>query len=179
MHYYINYYILINIKEKMNDFTNHGIETELFSLNGIKTYARLVDVHDGDTGKVVFKLFDKYYKFIVRIDGIDTAELHSKNKLLKEKALEARNRVIDFLSYGKIKVNNDSSSKDIQILLEKNITIVYINCLEFDKYGRLLVDLQNINFKSVNSLLISENLAYKYEGDTKLSEEEQIKLFNY
>lgn len=161
----------------MEDFINYGIKTEIFSLNGMKTYARLVDVYDGDTGKVVFKLFDRYYKFTVRIKGIDTAELHSKNKLLREKALEARNRVIDFLSSGKIKVNNDSSSKDIQILLDKNITIVYINCLEFDKYGRLLVDLQDIHFNSVNSLLINENLAYKYEGDTKLTEEEQIKLF--
>ena len=71
----------------MDDFENYGIKTELFSLNGMKTYARLVDLYDGDTGKVVFKLFDRYYKFIVRINGIDTAELHSKNKLLKEKAL--------------------------------------------------------------------------------------------
>ena len=161
----------------MNDFINHGLDTELFSLSGIKTYARLVDVHDGDTGKVVFKIFDKYFKFIIRINGIDTAEIYSKNKLLKEKALEARNRLIDFLSSGKIKISNDSSSKDIQKLLDKNIIIVYINCFEFDKYGRLLVDLQDEHFKSVSSLLLSEKLAYKYEGHTKLTEEEQIKLF--
>ena len=161
----------------MDDFINHGINTELFSLNGIKTYARLVDVHDGDTAKVVFKIFDKYYKFIIRISGIDTAELRSKNDFLKQKSLEARNRVINFLSNDTIKIYNDTSSKDIQNLLNQNLIIVYINCFEFDKYGRLLVDLQNINFESISSVLINEKLAYKYEGDTKLSEEKQIKLF--
>ena len=161
----------------MENFINHGINTELFSLNGIKTYARLVDVYDGDTCKIVFKLFDKYYKFNVRINGIDTAELYSKNKLLKEKALEARNRTLEFLSSGKIKVNINTSSNDIQTLLDNNIIIVHVNCMEFDKYGRLLVDLQDLNFKSVRSVLLEEKLAYKYVGDTKLSDEEQIKFF--
>jgi endonuclease YncB( thermonuclease family) len=57
------------------------------------------------------------------------------------------------------------------------VCIVFIKCYEFDKYGRLLADVyinyNDINSKSISEILLNENLAYKYDGGKKLSEDEQ------
>ena len=55
---------------------------------------------------------------------------------------------------------------------------MWIECVDFDKYGRLLTNvfLNKEDDKSISDILLEEKLAYKYNGDTKLTEEEQIKL---
>jgi endonuclease YncB( thermonuclease family) len=53
-------------------------------------------------------------------------------------------------------------------LLEKNNIIIKIKCFEFDKYGRLLVELYNDNnTKSINQILVDECFAKSYNGGTK------------
>ena len=54
-------------------------------------------------------------------------------------------------------------------LLEKNNKIISIKCYEFDKYGRLLVELldNENNTKTYNDILIEEGMAKKYDGGTK------------
>ena len=44
-----------------------------------------------------------------------------------------------------------------------------MKCLEFDKYGRLLVELYDDinNSKSFNKLLVEKELAVNYDGGTK------------
>ncbi len=48
-----------------------------------------------------------------------------------------------------------------------------VKCLEFDKYGRLLVELfstQDVsNTKSFNSTLIDKNLSVTYDGGKKIN----------
>lgn len=119
-------------------------QTPLFSLNGIKTDAKVVHVYDGDTVHVVFKLFDNYYKWVCRIAHVDTPELRTKNEEEKKKGYETRDKLRD-------------------LILDK---IVNIHCLDFDKYGRLLAELY-IDDIHVNQWLIDNNYAKKYEGGTK------------
>jgi endonuclease YncB( thermonuclease family) len=47
-----------------------------------------------------------------------------------------------------------------------------------DKYGRLLVDVfaTPASTTSFSTILVQDKLAYKYEGDTKLTEEQQYAL---
>jgi len=142
-------------KEDCKFLEIHSSKTNKFSLNGYKTYAKCVHVYDGDTIHVVFKMpnGNDCYKWVIRIMGIDTPEMKSKNASEKKKAIEAR----DFLR-GKI--------------LEK---IIIIDCLEFDKYGRLLgnVFLENDNNDektieiSLSQLMIDNGFAKVYDGGHK------------
>ncbi len=58
--------------ELSTELENHSKDTLVFSLNGHKTHAKVVNVYDGDTIHVVFKYFDTYYKWICRIAHVDT-----------------------------------------------------------------------------------------------------------
>jgi micrococcal nuclease len=115
-----------------------------FSLNGHKTQAKVVKVYDGDTIHVVFHYFDKFYKWICRISHVDTPELRTKDLEEKKKGYEARDKLRD-------------------LILGKT---VQLTCQEFDKYGRLLVEIEVDGIK-VDEWLISQGLAKKYEGGTK------------
>lgn len=153
------------------EFEKYDNSTPLLSLSGIETYARVVDVHDGDTLKLIIKFKNDYYKFISRIDGIDTCEIHSKIPKLKQKALEARDKIMNTIC----KTNNIT---DIKSFLQDNIIIVRVKCFNFDKYGRLLTDIFSFEDNiSVKNILLSNKLAYSYDGKTKMSDEDQIKYF--
>ena len=70
------------------------------------------------------------------------------------------------------------TQKDIKDYLKTITCIVFVKCYRFDKYGRLLadvyIDYNSINCKSISEILLSEGLAYEYDGGTKLTEEEQV-----
>lgn len=158
----------------MEKFRNyHNDNTTFFSLNGLKTDARVVSVTDGDTLVLIVPVFDKYYKFSTRISGIDTCEVHSKNLEAKDKGLDAKIRVIELLTSRK--VSKDITRKQVLDIFMNNVYTVYIECQDFDKYGRLLADVF-VKDKKLSDILLEEKLAYKYEGSTKLSEEEQLKI---
>ena len=158
----------------MEEFKYFNNDTPIFTMNGMKTFARVVNVIDGDTLSLVIPLFDKYFKFSVRIYGIDTCEIHSNDVEIKDKGLKAKYRVIEILLKKDIKDVLCISRKQIIELFNTNISIVWIECLDFDKYGRLL---GNVFFdnktKNIADILISEKLAYRYDGGTKLTEEQQ------
>jgi endonuclease YncB( thermonuclease family) len=158
----------------MEEFKYFNNDTPIFTMNGMKTFARVVNVIDGDTLSLVIPLFDNYFKFSVRIYGIDTCEVHSNDVEIKDKGLKAKYRVIEMLSKKDIKDVLCISRKQIIELFNTNISIVWIECLDFDKYGRLL---GNVFFdnktKNIADILISEKLAYRYDGGTKLTEEQQ------
>jgi micrococcal nuclease len=128
----------------MDTLDNQTDKVDFFSLNGQSFQAKVVNVYDGDTIHVVFKYFDKFYKWNCRIAHVDTPELRTKNEEEKKKGYEARDKLRE-------------------LILNK---IVKLNCLEFDKYGRLLVDIY-LNEANVNDWLVANGYAKKYEGGTK------------
>lgn len=110
-----------------------------FTLSG--TYeAKCIKVYDGDTAHFAFKVFGDYYKFKCRMAGYNSAELKSKDPVEKEAGTAAR----DFLS---------------NLICGK---MVKLEVGDFDKYGRLLVNvwLDNVH---VNSLMIQDH-GKKYNG---------------
>ena len=124
-------------------------KTNKFSLNGYKTFAKCVHAYDGDTVHVVFKMpsSNDCYKWVIRIMGIDTPEIKSKNKYEKQLAVKAR----DFLR---------------ELILDK---FIIIECLDFDKYGRLLGNLYiEGNEKSISNMMIEKGFAKAYDGGTKV-----------
>jgi endonuclease YncB( thermonuclease family) len=115
-----------------------------FSLDGVVCNARVASIYDGDTITAIFRLPNdsEYYKWNCRLYGIDTPELKTGNN--KEAAVKAR----DFLR---------------EKILDK---VVKISCGEFDKYGRLLVNVIYDDI-DINALMISNGYAKEYFGGTK------------
>jgi micrococcal nuclease len=126
------------------DLQSQTDKTPPFTLNGYKTEAKVVSVYDGDTVHVVFYYFDRFYNWTSRIAHVDTPELRTKNLEEKKKGYEVRDKLRE-------------------LILDK---IVQLTCHEFDKYGRLLIDIE-IEGVKVDEWLISNGYAKKYEGGTK------------
>lgn len=159
-------------------FAPYNNKTPEFSLFGTSTYARVTSVHDGDTLTCIIPIFNQFFKFTTRLNGIDTCEITSDNAANKQLAVKARNRLIDIITHGDSKNMLLDGRKFVCDLFDKDIYLIWLECGSFDKYGRLLVTakLHQEDPKSFSQILIDEHLAYKYDGGKKLSEEEQINL---
>lgn len=127
-------------------------ETPLLSLNGKHYHAKVVYIYDGDTMHVVFKEFGQLFRWNCRIMNVDTPEIRTKNFKEKELGYTVRNRLREMFQ-------------------DK---IVVIETYDFDKYGRLLIDVlfhENDDTTSplikLSDWLIQNNFAYKYGGGTK------------
>ena len=144
-----------------------------FSLNGVKTSGKIVEIYDGDTCKIVLLNNNILQKFNCRINGIDTPEmkppLNKPNREIEIKnAHRCRNKVVQLCTNIIPNVDIDFNGKKIS--LDTNTKLVHVECLEFDKYGRLLVniyDFENPKSLSYNDILINEGFAKKYNGGTK------------
>jgi endonuclease YncB( thermonuclease family) len=167
----------MSFEDVKQDLKNYGVETPEFSLLGTKCWARVVSVYDGDSPTVVFRFGDRVYRFPTRIYGIDTSEMKSKDVANKERALKARARLIELITRSS-SVPIDATKKEIQKLLSKDVYLVWIECMELDKYGRTLISMKSSPDaeKSFADILIEEKLAYSYFGGTKLSEGQQATM---
>ena len=162
------------MSEQASIFLEHGGSTPAFSLTNHKTYARVCSLYDADTLNVVIPIFGSFYKFSIRMMGIDTCEIRAKNVRNKELAVRARTRLYELITGN----NPDPSwkKKDFEHYFDKEVIIVYLHCFEFDKWGRVLANVfsDDMSTKSFSDVLIDEKLAYPYKGDTKLTEEQQV-----
>ena len=166
-----------------NDFTNKTFtNTITFTLQNYYAIARVVDIYDADTITCIMYVFNEFYKFQIRLAGIDTCEMKSHNKILKNHAYAARNRMYELITG--LTIDNSYKRKQVRELLHKNNYVIRILCDKFDKYGRLLGWCYNINsqnnetINSYNNILLNEKFAYIYIGKRKLTDEEQITILS-
>jgi micrococcal nuclease len=119
------------------------------------TKGRVVNVYDGDTLTLAARLpnDNTIYKFSVRLRGLDCPEVKTNDKSEKLIAMKARNYV---------------SSK----VLGEMVTLFNV---DLDKYGRLLAGVLYNEQKDLAEELISERLAVKYDGGTKISPTDWVK----
>ena len=168
------------IEEKI-DFAKYDIHTPEFSLNGISTFGRLVDIIDGDSLSIILPVLNNFYKYNVRLNGIDTCEMKSKIQENKELALKAQKTLLELIVDQNYE--GELTRKNIKEILDKKITTVFVECLAFDKYGRLLANVYKhgeLGSSPINlsEYLLQHKLAYVYTGNTKLTEKEQIQILN-
>ena len=117
------------------DWSKYDDSVRRFSFEGDKKIAKVVHVYDGDTIRVVFPVHKTFYKWTCRLVNVDTPEIRTRCKLQKQ--------------YG-YKVRDALREK----ILNK---IVLIECGEFDKYGRLLVNIyDDVDFKPIQTNTTSE-----------------------
>jgi len=131
------------------DWEKYDNKTPIFTLEGNFVQGKIVDVYDGDTVKIVLNLSinSNYFRWNCRLSGINTPEIRTKNVKEKEFGLLVRDKL-------KERIENK---------------ILLIKCGEFDKYGRLLVEIYENNGQlfSINNWLIENNYAKPYDGGTK------------
>jgi len=150
-------YIFCNSLYQANELQKQTNDTELFSLNGKSFIAKVIDVYDGDTITVIFKLYGKYYSWKCRIMHVDTPEIKKRTKPTTEEE--------------KIKNENEKKRAIIirDIMREKLLNkIIFIKCNKYDLYGRILVEfnLPNTNIQ-IHNWLIENGYANLYEGKHK------------
>ena len=127
-------------------------ELELYKLKG-NFRAKVVDVYDGDTITIV--IFNKYgfEKHKLRMYGYDSPEMKPKLDVPdRENGIAKAKEAKKFLS--DIVLNN----------------IVEFESMGFDKYGRLLGKIYQLEYFSkvdINQLMIDNGHGYAYYGGTK------------
>jgi len=120
--------------------------TVQFNFKNYEAICKIIDVYDGDTCKGIFWFNDDYYIFTFRLLGIDTPELKSINAKEKEAGMISRDKLRS-------------------LILNK---IVKIKCGDFDKYGRILVEIfEYTTDESINNVMLVGGYGYKYDGKTK------------
>lgn len=152
----------IRLNNNTHELQQSDCSIQLFSLDGIVVYSKIVRVYDGDTVHITFFMYNMngkkcLYRWKCRLYGIDTPEIRTKNKEEKKQGLFVR----DYLQ---------------KLLLNK---CVYIRCYHFDKYGRLLIKIytdrlnkddwtiNGIHYDNVNDWLIDKHYAKRYFGGKK------------
>lgn len=108
--------------------------------------SNILKVVDGDTVDLSLDL--GFYVTVVqriRLDGLDTPEMHSKDVNEKKLAQEAKQFIEKWLS----------ENKDLTVKTKKD-----------DKYGRMLGEIF-CNGKSLNKILTDMGYAWEYDGTTK------------
>jgi micrococcal nuclease len=120
---------------------------------------KVTKIVDGDTIDVVIDLgFDISFTTRVRLAGIDTPESRTRDLAEKALGLESKAYLASILE----------GAENIVIKTEK------INSTE--KFGRVLGWLYvNGEIDSVNSEMINKGYAWKYLGDTKLKDFDELK----
>ena len=140
--------------EYLEKLKNIKDDIKYFTFNGNTFYAKHCNIYDGDTFSAIFEYRGEFIKYRCRCYGYDCAEmkpsLQNENRLNeKELALKAKHRLEELLNKHETK-------------------LIKIQCFEFDKYGRLLVNIWNmVDEKSINDIMIEEGHAKKYDGGKK------------
>lgn len=145
-------------------FANVTRKTPMAGVQGLECWARLLDVHDGDSCRVgVILLDDTARQVVLRLDGIDAPEMNNVQD--KPIAMAARDRLVDWASPGLLK-GHDAISE----ALANKIVMIYVRISKADKYGRWLATLHHSTdpkSESANSVLVREGHAMKYSGHGK------------
>lgn len=114
------------------------------------THGKVVKIYDGDTFTIASRLMvdevqsEQVYRFSVRIKGIDTPEIKTKNANEKSLAIIARDAL--------------RSKIEGRIVELKNV--------ELEKYGRILADIY-IDGLDVGKWMLDSKYAVSYNGGTK------------
>jgi endonuclease YncB( thermonuclease family) len=114
---------------------------------------KVIKVTDGDTICIACKIpyepqmkeSNQIYRFHIRLFGIDTPEMKSKN--IEDRKIA--NLAKDFLT---------------NLILNQ---IVFLKNLKKDKYGRIVANVYTKNNENISELMVEKKFAYSYFGKTK------------
>jgi len=158
-----------------DDLKSADFQVNEFSLNGKSMWGKIVYVYDGDTVHIVFKIDGKLVKFNCRLAGLDTPEIAPKNSSdekvkTKESTSAAKSKKYLLCKATNVAIEKETMTKnEVKACCAKSTKLVWVKCLDFDKYGRLLVDIydepnQTVSFSQD---MIEKKFAIGYDGGAK------------
>jgi len=134
--------------------------TPTYTLKGLRTRCKVVDVYDGDTLWIVILVHGSLYKYKIRMVGYDSPEL--------KPSLSYGNREAEIQAAVKAKAHL------VQLLDGKEVEVEFH---EYDKYGRPLAKLYTStsgwrcfglkDVACVNDQMIQDGHGKKYDGGKK------------
>ena len=157
--------VILNLLESAT-FEN----TPPFTLAGTTIKARVLDVYDGDTMTVALPWKGSCYRFKLRLLGINTEELKGIDAETKERALKARDRLLDLVTCGDFKPDGPKCPRKLcRQALSAKPYLVTVQCHDFDKYGRVLARVLCPGSQTItlSDVLVQEGLAREYMVTTK------------
>ena len=140
------------------------------------TEGRVVKVYDGDTITIVAKLPYKgseYYRFSVRLLGIDTAEMKGPEKDRATRARDALSaRILHLFSFKTPTlwaVMNGEGVAYCASLMRNGVNhTVQLRDVTTEKYGRLLANVY-LGDECMNKWMLEQGHAIPYDGGNKLA----------
>jgi micrococcal nuclease len=91
---------------------------------------KVIKVYDGDTITIGAILYEVAYRFSVRLNGIDTPEIHGPDK---ERAILARDDLSKLIMNKMVKLENVGTEKYGRILADVYLDQVHINQWMMDR----------------------------------------------
>lgn len=150
------------------DWTPYGRHTPMFDWAGRTVTARLVGLHDGDTCRVVFDTGERGVRqFVVRVAGIDTPEIVTRDAAEKQHATAARDQFLELAAPGVFSATGGYTAKDVDRLLREHRVLVTLQTGGYDKYGRLLAAVTSLQGVDIAARLLETGAAHPYAGKTK------------
>jgi endonuclease YncB( thermonuclease family) len=151
---------------------NCTADVPMFTLAGTTVPAKVISCYDGDTFCAAIPLEGKLWKFNCRMAGYDTPEMKPPmnrpgRELEKARAVKAKQALLSQIC-STITMDQELDKKSMDRAILGNNKIVQLRCKEFDKYGRLLVEIpltQGVG--TVNAWMVENGYGYAYDGGKK------------
>jgi endonuclease YncB( thermonuclease family) len=140
--------LLVTENEKLIACTYSN--TPRFNFIGKTFNAKCVKVYDGDSITAVFMVYGEYYKFNIRMCGYDSPEMYSRNPDADIKKMEQK-----WARMSREVLSN--------MVMDKIITLT---CKDYDKYGRIMCDV-NMDGININNYMLSSGYCRVYSGGSK------------
>ena len=139
--------------------------TPCFDLDGRRAIVRVVSVYDGDTLQFVLPMDgdgQKAWRFSARLLGIDACEMRDSDPALRERAVAARDRLVQLVGGSYDCPSSLETAKDIDRFLDQNVCLIHATCGKMDKYGRVLLVVHTPDGRDVAQTLLEEGHAVPY-----------------
>lgn len=149
-----------------NIMLRSAIDPPEFQIAGVRR-ARLLETHDGDTMKVAIVLRGKVIKVAVRLLGVNTPEVRTKNPEEKSAGVAARDFVAAWALPKRMHVGGRYTEAALKEAYAETHVMLDVDFQGTDKFGGRYLGRVYLRGECLNDLLISSGHAVAYDGGTK------------